>query len=385
MICAIIGREKNLAYAEIESVVGSFNKVNSESVIFESTKNTGLDINRLGTVIKLAKLHGYANSFDELSAELAQAILNMVRSRNSKNIDFGISLYGKSVPYKAYKRLLIDTKKSLAKNGVRSRFVESKSGILNTAQIKYNKLLSTGVEVLIMFSADKITTAITYSVQDIDSYSKRDYGRPCRDMKVGMFPPKLAQSMLNISQADADSIIYDPFCGSGIVLQESLLCGHQAWGSDISDKMVQCSKLNIKWLQDNYRTVDDAKIFIADATKLSNVPDKNYHIITEGFLGSAQNHIPTASQIENLRTELSTLYIAFLKNLKTLTNMPESIVITLPCWKQKESLEHLNIVDQIRKLGYTINQFQSVEYDKVIYKRPNQIVGRQILSIKPKG
>ncbi|MDQ5943483.1 MAG: hypothetical protein QG675_251 [Patescibacteria group bacterium] len=385
MICAIIGREKNLAYAELESVVGSFDKINSESVVFEYTKDTSLDIDRFGTVIKLANLHGYVNSFDELYVELAQAILNTARSKDSSNIDFGISLYGKNISYKTYKRLLINTKKTLAKNGVRSRFVESKNSILNSAQIKHNKLISTGIEVVILFSTDKIAIAITHGVQDVDSYSKRDYGRPCRDMKVGMFPPKLAQSMLNISQAQQDSIIYDPFCGSGIVLQESMLHGHQVWGSDISDRMVQCSNSNIKWLQDNYQTADEAKIFMADATKIRDVPDRSYHIVTEGFLGSAQNNIPSPNQIEELRAELSMLYLNFLKNLKTVARTPESIVLTLPCWKQKEGLERLNIVDQIQKLGYTIKQFQSVEFDEVIYKRPNQIVGRQILSIKPKG
>jgi len=35
-------------------------------------------------------------------------------------------------------------------------------------------------------------------VQDIENYSKRDYGKT-RDMEVGMLPPKLAQMMLNIA------------------------------------------------------------------------------------------------------------------------------------------------------------------------------------------
>ena len=383
MYCAIIGREKNLAYAELESVVGNFEKINLQSVVFDYDNIEQININRFGTVIKLAEVVKTIPKSSDLNHEVSNTLKEIVQSRKISNLDFGISVYGQKIPYKIYKKLLISSKKLLKRDGTKARFVESNECILNAAQIKHNKLNSSGIEMLLLYSDDQIILATTYAVQDIDSYSKRDYGRPCRDMKVGMFPPKLAQSMINIGTIQADSIIYDPFCGSGIVLQESLLQDIEVWGSDISAKMIKCSNSNLEWLNHNYTISQRYKVFTADATKLAILPTQKYHIVTEGFLGRPLGTIPLKDDLNREKHELSAIYLDFLKNTKNNPNQPENIVLTLPCWKQKDGLEHLNIIDQIQKLGYTIKQFQSVDYDKIIYKRPNQIVGRQILVLIP--
>ena len=383
MQCAIIGRETNLAYAELESAIGSFEKINHQSVTFNHGATKQIDINRLGTVIKLAGVVKTIPLSSDLNYEISNTLLEIVQSRKISNLNFGISIYGHKLPYKTYKKLLINSKKSLIKNSIKARFVESNDCVLNAAQIKHNQLNSSGIEILLSYSNDEVIIATTYAVQDIDSYSKRDYGRPCRDMKVGMFPPKLAQSMINMASVKPGSIVYDPFCGSSIVLQESLLQDIEAWGSDISAKMIDCSNSNLEWLGNNYTISPKYKVFIADATKLANLPTQKYHIVTEGFLGTPFNAIPSKDELNKVKNELSTVYLEFLKCIKDSANQPENIVLTLPCWKQKDNLEHLNIIDQIQKLGYTIKQFESVQYDKVIYKRANQIVGRQILVLMP--
>jgi len=50
-------------------------------------------------------------------------------------------------------------------------------------------------------------------VQDINAYTKRDFGKK-RDMDTGMLPPKLAQMMINIANNGKQEItsLYDPFC-----------------------------------------------------------------------------------------------------------------------------------------------------------------------------
>jgi len=383
MHCAIIGREINLAYVELESVAGNFDIINHQSVVFDFDTTEQIDINRFGTIIKLAEVVKTIPKSKDISYEVSDTLKKIVLSRKISNIDFGLSVYGHKLPYKIYKKLLLSSKKQLKKDGIKARFVESNDCVLNAAQIKHNKLDSSGIEILLLYSKNQIILATTYAVQDIDSYSKRDFGRPCRDMKVGMFPPKLAQSMINISSVQDDSIIYDPFCGSGIVLQESLLRGVEVWGSDISDKMVMCSNSNLEWLNDNFSINQRYRIFEADATKPIDLPTKKYHIVTEGFLGKPFGIIPSEDDLKKVKQELSVIYLEFLRNTKNSPNLPENIVLTLPCWKQKDGLEYLNIIDQIQKLGYTIKQFQSVDYNKIVYKRPNQIVGRQILVLIP--
>ena len=384
MNCAIIGREAHIAYAELESVFGDINKLNTQCVTFDDPQNKSIDINSFGSVVKFANISHQDNHTDSLQRLIEEAVLSHAKEKELSQLNFGISIYGKSIPHQSYKKLLIATKKNLAKRGVRVRFVESKNHVLNAAQIKYNQLLSKGIEVIVVYSKDKIFVGSSYAVQDVDSYSKRDFDRPCRDMKVGMFPPKLAQAMINMADIESDAVVYDPFCGSGVVMQEALLQNIKSWGSDISNKMVKCSETNLRWLKDNYPITTDYKVFEADAKQLSEVPSQTYHVITEGYLGMPLSKIPSTSEIDQYRRDISPIYIDFLKNLGSLTEPPKSIVVSLPCWAQKHQIEYLNIIDQIQDLGYTIKQFKSVQSDNIVYKRDNQIVGRQILVIRPK-
>jgi hypothetical protein len=90
---------------------------------------------------------------------------------------------------------------------------------------------------------------------------------------------------------------------------------------------------------------------------------------------------PTVEQLTSLRAELSELYLGFLKNILSLRNKPNSVVLSIPCWQTNNGLEMLEIIDQIKKLGYTVKQFKSVGTTNLIYKREEQIVGRQILAL----
>jgi hypothetical protein len=66
----------------------------------------------------------------------------------------------------------------------------------------------------------------------------------------------------------------------------------------------------------------------------------------------------------------------------SLRNKPNSVVLSLPCWQTNNGLEMLEIIDQIKKLGYTVKQFKSVDTTSLVYKREEQIVGRQILALE---
>ena len=76
-------------------------------------------------------------------------------------------------------------------------------------------------------------------VQNISAYAMRDQKRPKRDAFVGMLPPKLAQIMINLALGDQepkDKLLLDPFCGTGVLLQEALLMGLKVYGTDLSQK-----------------------------------------------------------------------------------------------------------------------------------------------------
>ncbi len=379
---AIIGREKNLAYAETESVFGNITKLAKSAVIFDDS--FGKNIHNLGSVIKIGLVLTAAEEQNALINSITDQIVKHYHQTSVNSIDFGVSFYGDDINEKNYKHILISIKKNLKKINVKCRFISPKRVQLNTAQVKHNNLLKNGIEILVVQDNSKFVIAKTTQLQDIDSYSLRDYGRPKRDMQVGMFPPKLAQIMLNLAGVTVNTVVYDPFCGSGVVLQEALLRGNSAWGSDLSTSMIQASSDNLLWLSQKYHISSSYKVFLGNAIEIKDLPKERFSIVTEGYLGKMLSQPPSNDILNTLQSELADLYLNFFKNLQSLTQKPASIVITLPCWQTKDGLKKLSIVDQIVNLGYTIKQFESVDSRDLIYKRPNQIVGRQILVLNVK-
>jgi tRNA (guanine10-N2)-dimethyltransferase len=60
--------------------------------------------------------------------------------------------------------------------------------------------------------------------------------------------PRLARTLINMTAKSNTSRILDPFCGTGTLLIESALMGMDAHGSDLSEKMIEGSRRNLKQL-----------------------------------------------------------------------------------------------------------------------------------------
>lgn len=61
--------------------------------------------------------------------------------------------------------------------------------------------------------------------------------------------PKLARSMVNLAVPD-DGHLLDPFCGTGGLIVEGILCGIESSGSDLAWPMVIGSRENAAWAQE---------------------------------------------------------------------------------------------------------------------------------------
>lgn len=368
----ILGREKNLCLAEAESVFGDYEKLSDEAIIVN--EEAPIKIDGLGGAIKIASI------LNRNAQNPKQDIIDHIASLHSGGkFNFGISYYG----HKKYpKDLGVLVKNSLKKIGKSARYVQSKTDkVLNAASVTHNKLLTKGCEILIIESdKNELIIAQTTAVQDIDSYSKRDYDKPCRDRRVGMLPPKLSQIMINLAKPSTDSVIVDPFCGSGGLLMEAALFGYKSEGSDIADKMVSCSEANTQWLTKEYSGIINKPTIIGalDATTRAYEYAK-YNVVTEGFLGENFVSRPTLAKIKGQLPQLQDLYLKFLEHLKMQPIKPSSIVISLPFWILDNQRYYLNIIDGISKMGYNIHEFKSVRASELLYYREGQFTGRQIL------
>ncbi|MBT4277180.1 hypothetical protein HOD96_00310 [Candidatus Falkowbacteria bacterium] len=350
-------------------------------------------INCLGGTIKIGKIERKYKDFSEIKTE---DIIELIKGKGGK-VHFGFSVVGiKSKKF--IKNLAINIKKDFRSEKINSRWVEAKELELSSVVVEKNKLLKKGAEIYFFRSENTVYVGKTLAVQDFEGYSKRDYGRPGRDVLSGMIPPKLAQIMINLTGIVNYNTFLDPFCGSGTFLQEAILMGQKnIIGSDISEKAISNSTENLEWLKNNWGIKSlDYELFCLDVKKLSKKIEFESvdGIATEPYLGPTSLIMGRTSKIESLVQELSESYLDSFKELKKVLRKKKKLVIIFPVLKGKD-LIHLNILPQIKALGFKIDPFVPNEFSNLIqttprgsilYSRPtpNQRVVREIFVFEKK-
>lgn len=85
----------------------------------------------------------------------------------------------------------------------------------------------------------------------------------------GKFYPQLAKSLINISNIEPGSVIFDPFSGSGTVALEGYLNGFQAFGCDMNPLAVKIAKAKTEILQLPQSAVDRSLAAFSQSLKTS--------------------------------------------------------------------------------------------------------------------
>ena len=259
-----------------------------------------------------------------------------------------------------YHRLGINLKIELKNLGYKVRLVESRDDSLSSVIVTQEKLIEQGADILVMKINNQTLIGRTLAVQKFKDYSFRDYSRPARDTSRGLMPPKLAKMMLNLSGAELEDSVLDPFCGSGTILAEGLLMGFKNLvGTDIDKKAIEKTEGNISWLTDNVRNahVRSLQLFACDALKIHEEIEKIDYIVTEADLGPFNFN-------EKKKKEFEYFYSRVLQEFKKLN--PKKIVIAVPAWRVGDKIIKLDL-----KTDYKI-------INRLIYGRENANVLREI-------
>lgn len=381
----MLGSQPGLSVAELESVVGSqlVRPLGNDYALIDIDKEK-LDHSRLGGTIKVAELIKIipTSRWNKVSAMAFDEIFKILKEKTLETqhkLTLGISVNEFKISPKQLWLLSFAISKKFKKEGRTIRVIMGKNFQLNSAQVIHNKLTGEfGFEFLIIAHAGKAYLARTLSVQDIDSYSKRDYGKPKRDMNVGMIPPKLAQIMLNLANVDKNSIVLDPFCGTGSILMEAALEHSKVYGSDIKQLMLDYTKANLDWLAKEYSLNIDYKLTLADATTYK-WKDSFDRIVTETYLGPSIKYMQNDDSIDKAVDYCNNLIKKFLINLKPQLKEDSRCCIAIPVWNSKNGFIHLPILRQLKELGYKRLEFTHVNFADLIYYRSEQIVGRELL------
>ena len=399
MKIAILGRQPSIGIAELESVFGGekIRVLGDYACIIETEK---INVSHFGSILKTGRVVFEVNSTDwhDVSKKITQ-IFERDFADFSGKITLGISSYGLKIRANEISKTGTIIKHKLKNHGVSVRIIPSKTAALSTAISHNNKLglSEKKIEILAVRGGKKTIVALSEGAQNITSYAKRDQNRPKRDTFVGMLPPKLAQTMLNLGAGENQpqiqalfggknfeipEIILDPFCGTGTVLQEALLKGFEVNGTDLSEKMIEFSQENSEWFLREFKPHGEiGKIYQADATDEKWSFAKNLStVVCETYLGQPFSAPPSPKKLEEVREICNRIISNFLKNLATQIPDGTQICIAVPAWKtQNGDFSHLPLVDFLNKLGYNRREFMRVKPQDLIYYREDQVVARELL------
>ena len=347
---SVLGRQPEISLAELQAIFSHVKQISSNLATFElsaGSSRTEPSISRLGGSLKLA-------------VKLEQPPIQFLQNLPEGKITIGISDYSKNASVKTAKTEALKLKKILVRH----------------------------------------------------ERSVRIQARPARDAKVGMLPPKLAQILINLcGPLPQDSTILDPFCGTGVVLQEALLMGYHAYGTDLSERMVEYSKKNLIWLKNiKIANTEEHKDKISDfvavgakqGDKTSNLSPHeasetcgfhvykvevgdavNYKwaqpinaIACEGYLGRPFSIAPSDIALKEQKQECGAIALGFLKNLVSQIKSNTPVVIAVPAWLRPDGkYERLDIIDEIENMGYNVNNKMRAG---LLYHRNDQVVARDI-------
>lgn len=380
---AILGRQPKIGLAELESLFGKVKPIGDSAALIAQNK---VALKHLGGTIKLARplTELQTTDWSKISDYLIKNLPEHLDHLPSGKIKLGISVYGvKLKPHNIFKTGL--ELKKIARSQRRSlRFIPASKTALNSAQVMHNQLISPlGMELCVIKDGPKTWLAQTTEVQDVDDYARRDYGRPKRDAFVGMLPPKLAQQMLNMAQVTQRQNVLDPFCGTGVVLQEAALIGCNIYGSDISEKMISYSQENLDWLAESYNIKINSRLEAADATT-TRWPQPIDHVVCETYLGQPLSGLPNPDKLDQIIGNCNLITEKFLKNLRSQVPKSTRHCIAVPAWRTKNGFRHLPALDHLENLGYNRIKFEHSDWRHLIYHREDQIVARELLVLSVK-
>lgn len=385
MILAILGRQPRLGLAELESLLGAakVTPVGEGAALVDGE----ITMARLGGSLKLARVVSElaTTNWPEIQAQLLAMVPPQLAHAPEGKLKLGLSVYGVKATKPQLFRAGLELKKACRAQKRSVRVVPNTELALNSAQVIHNQLTSPlGWELLLVRNNNKTILAQTIAVQDVDDYARRDYGRPYRDAFVGMLPPKLAQQMLNLAQVMPGQTVLDPFCGTGVVLQEAALRGCPVYGTDLSEKMVRYTRDNLHWLRETYNISFGILFESADATTATWRPPLD-HVVCETYLGQPLSGLPRPEKLAEIIHTCNKITEQFLKNLRPQLAPGSRHCIAVPVWFNGHTFKHLPMLDHLESLGYNRVRFQYASATRdLVYHRADQIVGRELLVITVK-
>jgi hypothetical protein len=144
--------------------------------------------------------------------------------------------------------------------------------------------------------------------------------------------------------------------------------------------MIDYSTYNLHWLETKHNTKYNYKLHELDATDATWL-DKFDLVACETYLGRAYSTPPNRDNLVENIANVDIIIKKFLKNVRRQCPSNTRFCLGLPAWFVGGQTKHLPTLDRIEDLGYNRVAFKYAKNSDLIYHRPDQIVGRELVTL----
>lgn len=369
-------------------------EASEEILIIETEEELGVGelILELGSAAKVGEVLGVFSQ-EEWKEKVVEEIARRGKGR------FGISVYLAGGKFKVLNKVFGEKGRIVEEVKKKTGWwvVKEKKKELPTVLVDKKGLIKKGDEWILGVGKKEIYFGKTLAIQDYKGYSLRDWGRPKRDPREGMIPPKLAKMMILLAGKGKEEVFWDPFCGRGTILQELILLGYRKIiGSDASKEAVEDCLVNLDWLFEKFslrREDFEAKVFQIEAERASSILGARRvdAIVTEPYLGKPERRFLRKEEILREKEELEGLYLRVFEEFKRVLKEKGVVAMILPIFRWKKEFLELSLLEEIERLGFRRKEFlrgkvlgeeklclQITKRGSVVFFRPGQKVVREI-------
>lgn len=231
-----------------------------------------------------------------------------------------------------------------------------------------------------LFKGAEHNFGIIESISDPKESEAKDMKKPVRRESLAI-SPRLAKILVNLSHAKKGETLLDPFCGIGVILQETLLQNINVIGIDIDSEAARGAEKNLQWLKKNYGFSADYKVLNQDSKKISL--EKIDSIATEPTLSRLLRQAPSKQEAEKIIEDFTALMVAVLSNTKKFLKPNGKIAFTAPRIKTRQGTVSCDIKKICEKTGLRIFSLKNCPVPfPIIEARPDQIVEREIFILE---
>jgi len=328
----ILGRNPELSRAEILAYLQARNRTHKEILfnenilIIETDDDEKFNIQEFGGTVHFGKI-----TFEGNQQELKK-YLNKTEIIPSDKFSYG--MFGNESPETLKEIFKKRKKKATQKHGKNQiKFQDGKKQEFPKADF-YILFHSTSPNTYHLTpnpsSSARVYLGIATQTYNNEEVKKRDMQKPVRRESLAI-SPRLSKILINLSGAKPHTLMLDPFCGIGGILQEALIKKINVYGIDKDKQATIDAEQNLKWLIKQYKINSTYKIENKDAR---NSPDLQFFAIaTETPLGKTLRKKPNDNEAKQIIQNFEAYIIPILKKLKKVKKPSAKIAITFPVVK----------------------------------------------------